>query len=319
MMMQTYQIRKFLSAAIVFIISMVSAADFAGYAGSFLRMGTSARSIAMGSAFTAEIDRGFTAYHNPAGVVFLDKRQFTVLHHQLALDRRFFAASFSTGLPPTAGLGLAWVRAGVNDIDGRSYSGYQTEKLSVSENAVYVTFANQIAPGLSIGINIKLFFQQLPLDSKSLDGKGTGFDAGLIYQRIPNLTLAFTAHDINSKYVWNTGDVYDSEGRVYNDFFPTFFRLGGSYRRGDLLLTADYGYGADLQDNYYLGTVIRAGAEYRWNDRYFIRAGIGNARLAMGVGMNYSLWKINDAYLDYAFSYELPVGLAHVFTYAFNL
>ena len=53
----------------------LNAADYAGYSGAFLRMGTSARSMAMGGGFTAELDRGFTAYHNPASVAFLKKRQ----------------------------------------------------------------------------------------------------------------------------------------------------------------------------------------------------------------------------------------------------
>ncbi len=305
---------------LIFCSAMVaSASDYAGYAGSFLRIGSSARSIAMGSAFTAELDRGFTAYHNPAGVVFLDRKQITVLHHFLALDRQFFAASFSTGLPPTAGLGLAWISSGVKDIDGRSYSGFQTKTLSTSKDAIFVTFANQIAAGLSVGLNFKLLFHRLPVDDDNLTGKGTGFDIGVMFQRIPNLNIAFKIQDINSKYVWNTTNIFNSEGQVYNDYFPTIFRLGGSYIFRKFLFTADYGYVTDLQEQLKLGSVIRFGVEYTYREQYFFRVGYGNARLAIGTGMNYSLWKDKDAYLDYAFIYELPIGIAHVFTYAFNL
>jgi len=295
------------------------ATDYAGYSGSFLRMGSSARSIAMGSSFTAELDRGFTAYHNPAGVVFLDRKQVTVLHHFLPLQRQYFATSFSTGLPPTAGIGLAWVSAGVNDIDGRNSAGFQTETLSTSENAVYVTFANQIAPGLSFGLNIKLLFSNLPVDDDNLIGKGTGFDLGVMYRNIPNATLAFSVQDFNSKYVWNTTSIFSQDGKVYNDFFPTIFRFGGSYQYQKLLFTGDYGYVTDMQEKYYLGSIYRLGAEYTWQEQYYFRAGVGAARVSLGVGMNYSLWKVKDAYLDYAFIYELPTGIAHVFTYAFNL
>ncbi|MFH1852074.1 MAG: hypothetical protein ABIA75_06980 [Candidatus Neomarinimicrobiota bacterium] len=307
-----------LLALTALLVGLTPARDYAGYSGSFLRIGTSARSIAMGSAFTAELDRGFTAYHNPAGVVFLDKKQATVLHHSLPLDRQFLAASFSTGLPPTAGLGFAWISSGVGNIDGRSYSGFKTEKLTTSEDALYISFANQISPGLAVGINIKLLFNRLPINSSDLTGKGTGFDLGIMYRKIPNLTVALTATDINSKYAWNTSDALDEEGRVYNDYFPTFFRLGAGYQLATILLTADYGYCVDLQEGYYLGSAVRFGAEYRWSERYFVRGGFGNTRVAMGVGMNYSFWKENDAYLDYAVVYELPTGLAHVFTYAFN-
>ena len=57
------------------LLSFAFAQDYASFAGSFLRMGSSARSMGMGSAFTAEIDDGFAAYHNPASMVFLEKRQ----------------------------------------------------------------------------------------------------------------------------------------------------------------------------------------------------------------------------------------------------
>ena len=304
---------------IIALVTFGLAADFAGYAGSFLRIGSSARSIAMGSAFTAELDRGFTAYHNPAGVVFLDRKQFTVLHHFLALDRQFFAASFSTGLPPNAGLGLAWVSSGVKDIDGRSYSGFQTETLSTSEDAIFVTFANQIAPGLSFGLNFKLLFHRIPVETENLTGDGIGFDIGIMFRQIPNLNIAFKIQDINSKYNWNTPDNIDSEDKNYDDYFATIFRLGGSYTYKKFLFTADYGYVTDLQEQLNLGSVIRFGGEYTWQEQYFFRAGFGDARIAIGVGMNYSLWKNKDAYLDYAFVYELPIGISHVFTYAFNL
>ncbi len=311
--------RKLFITTILFCLSIsLVAKDYAGYAGSFLRIGTSARSVAMGSAFTAEIDRGFTAYHNPAGVVFLDKRQFTVLHHFLPLERRFNATSFSTGLPPTAGIGFAWVTSGVKEIDGRSHSGQHTEDYTTSEDAIYVTFANRLSDNLSLGLNIKILYHRLPIYSDELTGSGTGFDFGVMYKGFEKLTLAMTVQDINSRYSWKTNEVLEDEGSVYYDYFPTYFRGGASYIFNNLQITGDYAYIVDFQEKYYLGSELRVGGEYRWHENYYIRAGIGNTRLAMGIGMNYSLLNKNDAFLDYAFAYELPTGLAHVFTYAFN-
>ena len=50
------------------LFSSIEGSDYASYSGAFLRMGTSARSLSMGSGFTAEIDQGFAAYHNPAAL-----------------------------------------------------------------------------------------------------------------------------------------------------------------------------------------------------------------------------------------------------------
>ena len=90
---------------IIFILTaaaLLNAGDKASFAGGFLRMGASARAMAMGSGFTAEIDAGFSAYHNPGSMVFTNKRQLGFSHHFLPLSRRFMAANISTPIPPSA-------------------------------------------------------------------------------------------------------------------------------------------------------------------------------------------------------------------------
>ena len=185
---------------IIIITSLSFAADYAGYSGSFLRMGTSARSLAMGSGFTAEIDQGFSAYHNPASIAFLNKRQLAFSHHALNLDRRLMMSSISTGLPPTAGLGVAWVSSGVDNIQGRSTSGYETKILSTSEDAIFISFAQRITPWLALGINVKILSHQLPMNESQLAGKGTGFDIGFIVLPEEKLRFAFMIQDLNTNY-----------------------------------------------------------------------------------------------------------------------
>ena len=53
-------------------------------------------------------------------------------------------------------------------------------------------------------------------------------------------------------------------------------------------------------------------------DHYFIRAGLGNGRMSVGIGVDWSLLKDNDAKLDYAFVFENPAGTALIYTYAFT-
>ena len=52
--------KKIIILFMLFMFMSLSVAQKQGsYAGGFLRMGTSARAVAMGSSFTAEIDKGF--------------------------------------------------------------------------------------------------------------------------------------------------------------------------------------------------------------------------------------------------------------------
>ena len=304
---------------IIITTSLSISADYAGYSGAFLRMGISARSLAMGSGFTAEIDQGFTAYHNPAGVAFLNKRQLGFSYHALNLDRRLMMSSISTGLPPTAGMGVAWVSSGVDNIQGRSTAGSKTQVLSTSEDAIFISFAQRITPWLALGINVKILNHQLPMNESQLAGKGTGFDIGFMVLPEEKLRFAFMIQDLNTNYQWNTGQVFEGEGRVYKESFPTMYRLGTTFTFQRIYFTGDIGVVANQDD--ILGTTIRFGGEYRFSENYFVRGGFGNSRFSLGAGLNFTFLKINDAFFDYAVVIEphsVSQGMIHVFTYAFN-
>ena len=298
---------------------MSFAADYAGYSGAFLRMGTSARSLAMGSGFTAEIDQGFSAYHNPASVAFLNKRQLAFSHHALNLDRRLMMSSISTAIPPTAGLGVAWVSSGVDNIQGRSTSGYKTQILSTSEDAIFISFAQRITPWLALGINVKILNHQLPMNESELAGKGTGFDIGFMVLPEEKLRFAFMIQDLNTNYQWNTGQVFEGEGRVYKESFPTMYRLGTTFTFQRIYFVGDIGVVANQDD--ILGMTMRFGGEYHISENYFIRGGFGNSRFSLGAGLNFTFLNLNDAFFDYAVVIEphsASQGMIHVFTYAFN-
>ena len=303
---------------IIFILAtaaLLNAGDKASFAGGFLRMGASARAMAMGSGFTAEIDAGFSAYHNPGSMVFTNKRQLGFSHHFLPLSRRFMAANISTPIPPSAGLGIAWISAGTDKIDGRTSSGEHTQYLSTSEDAFMISFAQRILPWFSAGLNIKILKHQLPMNTMDLAGKGMGMDFGVFIRTEKGANLAFMVQDLNSRYHWKTDKIFE-RGKEYVEQFPTFYRAGTTFHYGKAYVAADGG--MIMNGKELLGYTIRIGGEYPYMDHYFIRAGLGNGRMSVGVGVDWSLLKDNDAKLDYAFVFENPAGSAHIFTYAFT-
>ena len=301
--------------SVLLAFSLLNAGDKASFAGGFLRMGASARAMAMGSGFTAEIDAGFAAYHNPGSIVFTNKRQLGFSHHFLPLSRRFMAANFSTLIPPSAGLGIAWISAGTDKIDGRTSSGEHTQYLSTSEDAFIISFAQQILPWFSAGLNVKILKHQLPMNTMDLAGKGIGMDFGVFIRTEKGANLAFMVQDLNSRYHWKTDKIFE-RGKEYVEQFPTFYRAGTTFHYGKAYVAADGG--MIMNGKELLGYTIRIGGEYPYMDHYFIRAGLGNGRMSVGVGVDWSLLKDNDAKLDYAFVFENPAGSAHIFTYAFT-
>ena len=79
--------RKYLLIYMLLLAGLF-AEDYAGLSGSFLRLGMTARSIAMGGAFTAEKDHGFATFYNPAWAAFLTNRQVGLSYSSMSLDRR---------------------------------------------------------------------------------------------------------------------------------------------------------------------------------------------------------------------------------------
>jgi len=308
--------RRIITTTIFAILISSSVAQKRGsFAGGFLRMGTSARAVAMGSAFTAEIDKGFAAYYNPASIVHLKNSQAGFSNHFLMLDRQLMTANISMALPPSAAVGIAWIGAGVDNIDGRNTAGQHTKNLSTSENAYMVSFAQTMLPWLSLGLNVKVLRHQLPVNSMDLTGKGVGMDFGIFVKTKSGANLALMIQDLNSRYQWKTDKIFE-RGKVYIEQFPTLYRVGSTFDYSNVYITADAG--VVMNGSELIGYTARVGAEYKYLDHYYLRGGFGNGRVGVGLGLDWSLFEDMDSRLDYAFTLEGAAGISHVFTYAFS-
>ena len=301
---------------ILVLLSYAGAQDWGGQSGGFLRMGVTARSIAMGGGFTAELDRSFATFHNPAWAAFLIHRQLGSSYTNLTMDRRLAATSFATSIPPTAGIGVAWVFAGVNDIQGRYSTGMKSSKMQTGENALMITFAQRIVPWVSIGANFKLLRYDLPItESDQISGSGIGFDIGLLIKAGTYSTFGIMVQDLSSNYQWNTNEIY-TQGGPYKDEFPTIYRIGSRFNNKGLIIIGDVGVITD--HNTYTGFLPRLGVEYGFLDQYYFRGGYGNGRMAFGIGYEYGLFKSRDSHIDYAFSMDWVSQTAHTISYAFS-
>ena len=301
---------------ILILLSYAGAQDWGSQSGGFLRMGITARSIAMGGGFTAELDQSFSTFHNPAWAAFLIHRQLGSSYTNLTMDRRLAATSFATSLPPTAGVGVAWVFAGVNDIQGRYSTGMKSSKMQTGENALMITFAQRIVPWISIGANFKLLRYDLPItESDQISGSGIGFDIGLLIKAGTYSTFGIMVQDLSSNYQWNTNEIY-TQGGPYKDEFPTIYRIGSRINNKGLIIIGDVGVITD--HNTYTGFLPRLGVEYGFLDQYYFRGGYGNGRMAFGIGYEYGLFKPRDSHIDYAFSMDWVSQTAHTISYAFS-
>ena len=300
----------------LFSLTLIVGQNWAGQSGAFLRMGITARSIAMGGGFTAELDQSFAPFHNPAWTAFLIKKHLGSSYTNLSLDRRIAATSISSSLPPTAGIGISWINAGVTNIQGRTISGEKSSIMQTSENTIIFTFAQRILPWFSIGANFKILKYDLPITSSDqISGSGIGFDLGFLIKSGGYITFGLLIQDISSNYQWDTNAIF-TQGGPYKDDFPTIYRLGSRFNNRGLKIVGDIGFITDHSN--FIGFLPRLGIEYGLLDKYYFRGGYGNDRTSFGVGYQYTLFKENDSHIDYAFSLDWAVQTGHTISYAFN-
>ena len=304
------------SIFLLFFIVSANAQNWASFSGGFLRMGMTSRSQAMGGGFTADIDHGFSVFHNPAWAAFLIDREVGFTYSNLTLDRRIAATSIVSPLPPTAGLGLSVINSGVTNIQGRTSAGEKTEIMQTGEYAFVVTFAIRILPWLSFGSNIKILRNELPITLEDqLTGSGIGFDIGFLINTGESNTIGIMVQDMSSNYQWNTNDVF-SMGSPYKDDFPTIYRIGSRAEFDGLLLVGDLGVITDHEN--YAGIIPRVGLEYAILKQYKFRGGFGNNRIGFGFGYQYDMIRPLDSYIDYSFSIDWASQGAHTISYAFR-
>ncbi len=305
--------KKIITVSII-LFAIVLGQGYAGFAGNFFQNGIDARSIAMGNALTAGSDAIFPAFFNPAGVSAVSSRKMLFSHQFLSLDRYQSVISFTTPLPPVAGISIGWIGAGVKNIDGRSIEGIHTDILSASENAFLITFGIGLLSNLHIGSTVKILQNQLPNNDGNLTGKGVGFDFGMLYDFNAHGKLALVVRNINSGYQWSN-KLTDDYARNYKDEFPAQLIAGAQYKVNSVILVGEIGY--YVSNDNFLGWGYRAGAEYNFDD-YFFRIGYRNDRVAIGGGLKFRQFDKYISFIDYALVFEPATDLTHVISYAIN-
>jgi hypothetical protein len=219
---------------------------FAGRAGSYLKMGLGADLMAMGGEGVAWVEDAHVICTNPAGLVFLEKKNVSATLVSMALDRRVQFVGFALPLGQgkvrrpgqlQGGFALGWLSAGVDQIDGRDFDGIHTENLSFGEHTFFFSFALKPSSLFGIGFSSKLHYSRIPgliEDGSSLSATGFGFDVGVLVRPHPTVQAGISIRDIRSKYTWDSKkyyEQYDAEaGSQSYDAFPRTLAVGVVWR-----------------------------------------------------------------------------------------
>lgn len=299
-------------SVLVIFYSLSFGSENGGYAGSYLRMGLGAHSIAMGNTGIAFPVNAYSAFYNPAAFAEIKDRLAGLSYSFLSLDRRFSYISFSMQVPPAGGFSIGWIESGVGDLKSYNSIGEETGEINQSANAVYFSFGRKIIDNFSIGLSIKVLFEYINDGTDQFDYKsnGVGLDFGLIYQLNDDLRLAYELKDIKSKLKANTDKLFEQGGTTV-DPFPVIHKLGLLYRTPLSWLNFAYEFEISNKSAY----KNHIGLEAVSGKNLALRIGLNGSNLVFGAGMDFKILMI-ESYLDYAFLPSvLDEGSSHIFSW----
>jgi len=308
---------------IIFVTMIVSAqstvSDISSMPGAFSRMGFGARGMGMGNAMSAVKDGSLVSYYNPALAPFQEGNSFQTSYSILSLDRSLnflnYTRRFELGKKENAdgttkprsvaGISVGIINAGVSNIDARDNQGRKTGDISTSENQFFVAVANRFSEKLSIGIAFKFFYYKL---YENVTSTGLGFDIGALYLLDESMTVSFMISDINSKYEWDTGKIYGTDGNITKDKFPLLKKIGFSYKFDEPKIIA----AVEFENSDGGTNLIRAGGEYNIYENLYLRAGfdklnVSNFDFPVRPTFGFSYFYLLDTVkfgIDYAFVIE---------------
>ncbi len=176
-----FQLRRkllFSSIGLVALGVLLAPVCFAGVnAAPHLGMGSGARPLGMGGAFTAIADDATSTIWNPAGIPAVDDLTLTLSSARLSLDRKHSFIGLIKKVGANGGLGLAVVNAGLDDMPSRTAADVGTGAFNWNFNAYSLSYGHDLG-AVGLGISGRLLMDSFG-DHSSKSGFG-GVDVGLL-------------------------------------------------------------------------------------------------------------------------------------------
>lgn len=295
-------------------VTSVSAQSVGKYAGEFMALGVGGRALGLGGAHAALANDASGGYWNPAALARLNYPEALLMHDErfgnlINYDVATVALPYGTdasvgvtllrlgvdGIPDTRN---AWLDANGNRIfDDNNRPEYdKVTYFNSADWAIYLSYAKQATSDLSYGANIKLIRRDLADHSAT----GIGFDVGILYSPLADLSLGLNAQDITTTFVsWSTGrnELITPTLKVGSAYFFELF--GGRFAPAlDIDIRFENRRFASVAS---LGPVSldpRVGIEFDYNQLFALRVGYSDLKqITFGAGVH--LKKLD---IDYSFA-----------------
>jgi len=272
---------------IILLIAAPLSAQSVSTGMSFLKIGTSARALGMGEAFTAVSGDLAASYYNPAGLA-AARDEVQLMH------RAWFAGTTANHLAASAAaggvrFGVSLQSVSVDDIELRTMPGEAAGTFSARNIAIGGSAALRLTDDLWAGMSARFLFEKIFTD----EAQGYGLDAGLLYRLNGSLTAGVSLQNIGSM-----SDLRDQPSAL-----PAALRFGASWRStagSSFALTGAFDVAKTFDDD---ATHLNFGAEAEYDGMVALRGGYQTGyesrSLTGGIGLRYAGLAVDYAFVPF--------------------
>lgn len=270
-----------------------------------LQIGVGARPAGMGEAFTAVADDATSAFWNPAGNAWLEKRQAHFTHTEWFQDVQQNAASIVFPQQKYA-IGIHALLCSVVGIEQRiSPTEEPLSTFSAHDFVFGISIARKLRQNLAVGCNVRYINERIYIESAS----GFSIDAGIQYLTpIKGLQTGLSLQHFGATKALKQENIQ----------LPKTVRFGAAYKlpvsliKINCLVTADYIHVFDQNDAIHIGTEI-----YPWTLlalRMGYQTGYTTHDISAGFGLKVSAFRLDYAYVPF----KQDLGNSHRFSFTAN-
>lgn len=302
----------------LFICLLISSAGMTAFCGEinssagtsafpFLKINVSARSVAMGGAFTGLADDESALYYNPAGLTIFDSKRFILGYHNYFYDMQTGFVGYIKPISDSKTIGFYMNYLNYGDFTETNDIGEVTGDFSGGDLLLAATLAIKKSHKISYGGTLKLIYEKL----QEFSSTGTAIDLAIKYRSDRGRLGA-------GLMLQNLGTQLSALGEEKYSL-PTTVRGGISYNPRGLPLTIV----SDLILPFDNDFIFSLGGEYHKFNPLYLRLGWNSfgdnyrakssddswAGLSMGVGFD-----VKKMQLSYSFSPSADLGQSHRIT-----
>ncbi len=281
------------------VVAPTYAAESAGQAGAYLKMGVGARALGMGSAFTAVANDSTAAFWNPAGLAKLKKHEASFMHANLSDDRDYNFFNYAHVLNGKDGksngtVAISHINFGIDGIPETREDNNGDPVLDPNGNVkifsyfedtetnTFISYGRAVTDKFYAGLNLKYLKQKLFTNKADT----MGLDFGLMYDWNDKTTLGLSVRDLGESMDW------DTQAGTKDDV-PVTTTFGVAHKCNDKLLVS-----ADLNKVKDMDVKLFCGAEYQIHDNVTLRVGSHDSDLTLGASFKMDTWRFDYSYAD---------------------